>query len=493
MNIGLFSTHILWPTHFETELEIMQNHIDAKDLITHYGCNKSLKHCELIFSESEYHQQKYKDIQESFCQRCVQERQWGMQLLTKKVSQKELLPKQNVKHQEIISDYYFESHDNFKELYIDNYDIGWALLSSLISLTQNPHVQLADYKLEVLTNYHESKAIYYRTIEQIKEEKFDRVYVFNGRLSYTRAIFRGAEKMGIDCYVVERGAIISKYAIYKNHLPHSIKNFKENVDLLWENSNDDKAKKAVSANFFESRRKGILGSWHSMTDLQKKDCMPSNWDSQKVNMCFFTSSDDEFACVDNTWKNPFFENQIDILPFFETMLKKEIFANHHLYVRMHPNSKRLGKSYIQKFTNYNSKNITVLDPESPISTYSLMDNSNIVFSVGSSTGYEAVYAEKYTIQLGKSLYYDLEGPINPKSIQEIEELILSPEKKEVPLDVYKLGYYLKSYGINYKFYHPFDYKSGEYRKINLVAESNMPLSFKNRVKFFLKKKLRAGL
>ncbi len=407
-------------------------------------------------------------------------RQWDYLSLSADLSQAE--------RTEIPNDSFFESYDSLKKLVVDNYDIGWSLLSSLISLTRNPHVNLNEYKKQLVKNYQESVAIYYRAIEQINLHKFDRIYVFNGRFSYTKALFRAAQKCGVDCYLMERGSTYKKYALFKNHTIHNISKFKENALELWKNEPNDAKKREISNDFYENRRKGIIGSWHSMTQAQKEGLLPENWDFTKKNICYFTSSDDEFVSIDDSWKNPYFENQLEIIEYLCAMMKKDTFKNHHLYIRIHPNANELGELYVNKLMQFgNNLNITILHPTSNISSYALLDAAEVVITMGSTIGYEAVYAKKYTIQLGKSLYYDLEGPINPKNKEEIESLILNSHQRQLPLETIILGYYMNSYGLDFKYYQPVDYMNGFFKNVDLNFEPYVKPTFYKKVRFKINK------
>ena len=51
-NIGVFSTHALWPSHFETELEIIQDEINAGNIVTVFHCDTSIKQCETIWNRA---------------------------------------------------------------------------------------------------------------------------------------------------------------------------------------------------------------------------------------------------------------------------------------------------------------------------------------------------------------------------------------------------------------------------------------------------------
>ncbi len=492
MKVAVYSTHILWPTHHETDLEIMQTLLDEGCNVTNMFCNGKLRSCELINEiilnngDTTYNEQ-----QAASCSICVAKRKKGYELLNKKTNITEFIDDFWIaKTKDLtIEEHYFSSHNNFKTLYYDNYDIGWSILSSYISNTQNPNISLQEFKSYILNSYKDCVAIYLKTIEDIQKNNYEKIYVFNGRLSYTKAIFRAAQKCGVDCYISERGSNIQKYSLFKNHTIHNIEKFKENALLLWNENKNEQEKEKIAHEFFANRRKGIVGSWHSMTELQKEGFLPQGWNKQNTNIVFFTSSDDEFSSIDDSWNNPYFETQLDAIKYVKQIVEQDNFKGWKLYVRVHPNAQRLGEDYIKQIQELESNTTHIIHPTSPISSYALIDACDVAMSVGSTIGYEAVYAGKYTIQLGKSLYYSFQGPINPNKKEDIASLLLSKKNIVPPKDILILGYFMNTYGIKYKYYKPDTYMSGIYNNFDLNTVKKPDLPFKTRLKIKLKKLL----
>ena len=74
MKVAFFSSHILWDTHYETELEIMQRHLDAGDEVYQYVCNAEMTACDIN-----------PDHGFSRCVQCMAKRRHGRSLLSKEV------------------------------------------------------------------------------------------------------------------------------------------------------------------------------------------------------------------------------------------------------------------------------------------------------------------------------------------------------------------------------------------------------------------------
>jgi hypothetical protein len=159
-------------------------------------------------------------------------------------------------------------------------------------------------------------------------------------------------------------------------------------------------------------------------------------------------------------------------------------------VRVHPNAQRLGEDYVKQIQALESNTTHIIHPQSAISSYALIDECDVVMSIGSTIGYEAVYAGKYTIQLGKSLYYNFEGPINPNKKEDIAGLLLNKTIVMPSKDILVLGYFMNTYGIAYKYYKADNYISGTFKNCNLNLTDKPKLPFKTRLKIKLKKILR---
>ena len=74
MKIATLCLYPLYEYHFETELEIIQNHLDQGDDVTVLACNGHLSACEANICH-----------QIPICLKCIDRRKQGLRLLSKKV------------------------------------------------------------------------------------------------------------------------------------------------------------------------------------------------------------------------------------------------------------------------------------------------------------------------------------------------------------------------------------------------------------------------
>lgn len=433
MKIAFFSSHNLWPSHYETELEIIELHIAKGDEVVQLSCIAELPACDQNLSHS-------MDI----CLRCCQKLRLGKEMLSRKVRTVGIdsyINRQD-RNRIIGLSTEFSSIEDLKKYQIGNYDIGQAVASSLISLLRHSNPALSNHK-RLLQNYLAGSAkVYYVFLNFLKEEKPDVVYVFNGRWAHTRAAFRACELMNTECILHERGHDIYHYGLFRNHFPHAITKFTERANALW--SHAGKEKSEVAAMFFEFRRNGSNEDWYSFTEKQKTDLLPQNWNNKAHNIVIFNSSEDEVAAIDDEWKNHLYKDQLTAIHAICSSLEGD--EGIKVFLRIHPN---LAKAHPNEYLPYREmqyKNLTVIPPESEISTYGLIDNADKVVTFGSTVGIEAVYWGKPSILAGRAFYQYLQGTYNPQSHEELLELLrrpLEPLPKE-PALIY--GYYFRSFG-----------------------------------------------
>ncbi len=177
--------------------------------------------------------------------------------------------------------------------------------------------------------------------------------------------------------------------------------------------------------FFQERRQNIIGSWKSFLDQQKQGLLPINFNRENHNLVFYCSSEDEFEGISEEWNNPFNANQLVILLKIANWIKNK---NMHLYARMHQNQSKMDAVYLSNFDKLNEfDEVTVINPNSEICSYALMDNSDKVITYGSTTGVEALFYNKPSVLVNKAIHWNLKGMIKPNNWEELKGLILDVE------------------------------------------------------------------
>lgn len=235
----------------------------------------------------------------------------------------------------------------------------------------------------------------------------DQVLIYNGRLYENRLFYDIAKSIGIEFVSLEGvGGHVEPYKriLFKGNLPLNISLYGQMVEELWEKSPlslENKTREASS--FYEKRRNGILvGDTKVYTAMQQDGLLPEGFKQGQRNIVIFNSSQDEIAALGDEWEeDTLFASQYEATEF----MLQHADADIHFFLRIHPNLKGIThKGHMELYQLEKYQNITVIPPESEVSSYALMDACDKVVTFGSTTGVEACYWGKPSILIGHSYY-----------------------------------------------------------------------------------------
>lgn len=467
MKIAVYSTFVRWTPHYETELEIIQKHIDLGDEVHHYVCNRELGICDQIidhrFSEGGDPLNNFQEI----CNSCIAKRLRGSSLLSKPVNERPVCNTVDQVEECSLADT-IETLDELRALKFENYDLGESIVSSLISHLRDPQFKPGT-QTELIRRLIKSCINTYKlTSAAIGQESYDRVYVFNGRFSASRAVLRACQTSGTECFVHERGANIHKYELFRNVTPHDLAHHTREITRHWDQELDNEKKVLIGSSFFTERMKGVEQSWYSFVADQENGLLPQGWDPTKTNIVIFNSSEDEYAAIGREWKNPLYDNQLVAI---QKILDETRVVNDpriRLYLRVHPNLKNIDNEYMRALYALESDKITIVKPDSVVSSYEMLMRCSKVLTFASTIGIEAVYWGKPSILAGISLYRSMGATYNPESHEELVNMLLgtlSPKDKMISI---KYGYYMSTYGIDFQYFKADGVFEGRFKGVNLA-------------------------
>jgi hypothetical protein len=448
--VAFFHSHLFWLPHFETELEIMNLFLEQNKSIISYGCNGILSGCDQNFNHS------YKNCLTCKCKRYV-----GLDLIDFKIKAINVeIKKHSVKLGPL------KSLDNVKNIYHKNFDVGFAAVSSIVSFYRNPYLDLKPIEKKIEELIFNGIGLYEFFIESLKNEKPNLVFIFNGRFLYTRALLRACESLGIRYYTHDRGSTFNKYMLYENCLPHNINNVELLIKNHWNNKiHTVEEKTKLAEEFFTNKIKGIPMLLNSFVTNQNFSVLPDGFNLNYINFSIFMSSEDELYSIDDSRSRLLFNSQIEGVEFICNLVYK--IPNSYLYVRMHPNSHN-DNVLLSKLKKFQTPRVIIIPPDSKVSSYNLLFNSNKVIVFGSTIGVEACFWEKPCINLDNSYYQNLNATYNPTNILEIEDLLMNENLKPKPKEgavIY--GYYQFIFGYKFKFYKPESLHNGQIEGINI--------------------------
>ncbi len=433
MKVAIIAPYATVAPHFEAELELGQLHLERGDEVAYLSCEGELANCDFNLERDPLR-----------CDNCRGRRAHGFDLLSGNF-QTVQLKGGNAAVPE------FASLQQLIDFKVDGFDVGYGALSSLVSVCRDPEPNLQQHA-ELLRKFISSAlATFRQTCQFIEANRPDRVYVFNGRFAAMRAVFRACEKMGVECFLHERGCDMHHYDLYENHMPHDIDGIESVVRKLWASADPTK-RDAIGASWYEDRVQRIERNWHSFTKEQQSGMLPQGFDATARNVSIFTSSDDEFVAIGDKWQNSLYPNQVDAIQAIADSMK-ETSPETRLYVRVHPNQKDVDNARTRRLVSLSSPNLTIVRPEDAVDSYALMHASDTVVSFGSSVGMESVFWGRPSVLLGPCLYQNLGGPYRSGSHDETIDLLgrkLEPAADKTGALMY--GHWFQARGYRYRFF-----------------------------------------
>ena len=455
MNIAFFTNYIYTP-HYETELELIQVHLDKGDNVYQFICNSHLLSCDF--------NPKHDLLK---CTHCISKRLTGQKQLTN--TQKYFtINISDFHYKEIHSDLKinFATIEELRSYKTDNFEIGDAALSSLVSFIRDPEPDLQIHET-LLSNILMSADYTYRYfLKKLAEYNIDTLYNFNGRFATNRAALRAAHKLNIICYIHERGNDFTTYELFENVLPHEIMPFTKRTVDFWQNHAETELNKIkIAHNFYEDRVVGKEQGWMSFITQQKKGLLPENWNSLEDNIVIFTSSEDEYVSIGEEWDLGVFVSQNALIL---QLMNDPRLAEKKIWVRLHPNMRSMTQRYLDRIYSTLKGNIGLILPESPVNSYDLINAASKVLTFGSTVGIEATYWGKTSILIGPGFYQHFKVTYNPESYEDLVALVMKEDLKPLPQEnTLQYGFYLNNFGIPFKIFKPKNLFEGDYKGINL--------------------------
>jgi hypothetical protein len=454
--------------HLETDMEVIERLLEQNNTIYWLICNKSFKVCFNNPTNEKW-----------TCTVCVSRVKNGVNEVKKNLKNKEnlkIIEYSDYEHFESIIkksklQFYFKSFLELKKYTFNNYDVGMATASSLVSYTRN-HLPKIEVHSKFIEDAIKTGVYLYETFEKITEEiQPNLVILFNGRFIENRPILRVCQKNNISYVTLERGGKLNTFLFRVNSIPHSIETISEEMNFFWENATNNKEE--IGNNFFNNRIKRVEDAWYSFTKEQQNGRLPESFKNirEKKVITIFNSSLDEYEGLEGF--GPFFyeNDNIGIKKITESLVS---FSDIKLYLRVHPNLKGLDneqnnyiKNKIKPF-----ENIEIIEADDSVDTYELINKSDIIIVFNSTVGAEAIFANKKVILLGRAAYENLDSILIPKSHDELIEMLVS-NKYQFPRinreDALKFGYWNENLGMQFTKYEPINIAKGMYKGKKIKA------------------------
>lgn len=357
-----------------------------------------------------------------------------------------------------------ETIAELKQRRIDDFDFGYAVLSSFAWMIRDPESKLSHRRklLDQLAN--ESYQVY-RVFQRVLDEEPQAVYyTFNGRFGVCRPLLRLCQQKGIECRLWEVGCDKDHFMVYRDRMLHEIDYYAERIESHWNGQADEVKKRQAAEDFFEGRRsrKNAGKVYAAKQDL---GALPEGWNPDRHNIVVFTSSEDEKVSLNSEWDRMIFPTQYGGLKFLENSLK-HLEADVEIWVRLHPNLTSVSYESLEQMRKMGSERFHIIRENSPIDSYALLNAADKVAVFGSTMGPEAVYAGKPVLSLRSAYYTNLDLAYNIETEEELLKLLKDRDLATTDHQfeqTLKWGYYWQTFGEPFKYYEASKWREGRFR------------------------------
>lgn len=429
--------------HFETQLELIEDHHAAGNRVTYLSCDSALPHCDANPANDRL-----------FCRACEGKRRNGLRLLSRRPEVVKLSTVIRCADRDVSPTVFpdlatLEAHRCAHQG--EEYDCGEAVTSSLLSHLRTIYPDFAAQRDLVHNAMRATVALYRATRRFLRERKPDLAYFFNGRAATGRCFVRACQHEGVHFFTHERGSTIDSYALFENTIPHDVDYRQQVIREHWDANPDVAEKERIAAEFFARMRKGKLA--YRETNYLKGQVpghLPELWRARQPRYVFFSSTETERAALKGFYRRRIYSSLADMLTRIVTDLKAADFQG-VLAVRMHPNS---ADEYARLMPRLDAIGGTgflhIIPPNESVDSYALLDSADAALVVTSTLGMEGPYSGIPTISLERSNYDLLGSTYSPGSHAEVMDLLSHPLAPKERLGAIMYGYYTLTFGQKFR-------------------------------------------
>jgi hypothetical protein len=443
----------MWHYHFVSELNFIQKHVLEGDEVFLLECNEAFLACEC---------NKKHDLHD--CLRCIGIRQDGLSLIEGGNIKNIPFGKSQafLRLGESLLDK-IQSLDQLKKLKYKEFDIGSAVFSSLVDHTLNTQPDIQKNRDKVLKLFADGINAFETFNQWLKSHQPDHVFIFNGRYSVARALLRACEQNQIPFSTHERTGSLNKIHLYPYSFPHDPRVFSQMAKEFWAKQSGNEEFFQEGIEFFEERPKGQLTGWQSFITAQKTDSLPDGFDLNRRNVAIFGSSENEMLAFEGLMDGVEFPSQLKVYIDFLSLAHErcpEVF----FYLRLHPNSKTEKNIWWRKPELKNLPNLKIIEPDSEVSSYSLLDACEKIVGLSTTLCLEATYWGKASIVLGPTYYSGIDAVYEPSTLEEACQLVYDPDLPPKPKEnAIMYGAFWRCYGDELPYSEPLNFYTLDFK------------------------------
>jgi hypothetical protein len=300
----------------------------------------------------------------------------------------------------------------------NDFEYGYALVSTLASTFGRSELNsrlIRRYATSLLEDYIQTANNVYRTLIT---NRITHLIVFNGRFVKESAAVSAAKAANVT--IVYHESSKSGRFFISCFSPLCSRGYFELTQFLTQERKSAEISK-IAQTWFKNR---ITGQDMDISGFQRKwvplTGSPVKSDLERKQIVIFTTSDDEFLGVSPEWDLPESQSQIEWLTRISQLA---ISYNHKVIIRLHPNLKTKSKSLQKEWSKLSKvKNLKLIGYNDSVNSYSLINESDLIISCGSTIAMEAGFLGKPVLSVGSGIYDGLQAVKKSQDLEYIEKL-----------------------------------------------------------------------
>ena len=238
----------------------------------------------------------------------------------------------------------------------------------------------------------------------IRRHRLSTIVVYNGRFTHDRAVAAAAKAEGVRVLYYDTGGYETDYDLTEatTHDWAHLQGRMLDMYRSWDPVERDR----IGGGWFEDRRSHSDSHNTRFTGIQQRGHVVGVPESERT-VVYFSSSGDEIAELDIDWAEYLHSQERALVALADACRAMPGTA---LVVRTHPHMRLKPPNDLADWMAAVEAAVPEVHfgPESPIDSYALMDQADVVFTYGSTAGVEAAYFGRPVVVMGPSAY-DLLG------------------------------------------------------------------------------------
>ena len=257
--------------------------------------------------------------------------------------------------------------------------------------------------------------VYDQISELIRVRGITSVIIYNGRFLHDQAAMAAANDAGLPVLYYDMGGSDTDFELTKDsmHDWSALQTRMLSMYDKWPIEDRDE----VGGAWFLNRQNHVDPRNAHFTDAQVSGTTIERPEESKL-VVYFSSSSDEIVELSVDWST-YFGNQVEALKELSSLCKSA--EGYYLLVRSHPHKRNKPPRDVAEWMQAvdDIAPDMHLGPFSPVDSYELMKQADIVVTYGSTTGVEAAYAGKPVIVMGPCAYDELGCAIRVQTREEL--------------------------------------------------------------------------